>query len=73
VSVTVAVARLLENEITTLAELSPKDRAAKCQELAYEAKCGAISAGGTNRQTFIESAGIWESLAKLAEQEIASK
>jgi len=43
----------------------------KFHELAYEAKCSAAHIQGTRRQASIESAGIWQRPAKLAEEEIA--
>ena len=70
-SLPVAVGRLLENEVTALADLPPTERAAKFHQLAYEAKCSAARTEGTHRQALIESAGIWQRLANLAEQEIA--
>lgn len=69
-SVSVAVGQLLENELTALAELSPTQRGVKFRELASEAKRSAANAQGMQRQTLIESAGIWQRLATLAEQEI---
>ena len=67
----ISVGQLLENEISALVDLPPRDRAARFRELAHEAKCSAAHTQGTQRQAFIESAGIWQRLANLAEQEIA--
>jgi hypothetical protein len=60
-----------ETELTAVADLPPKLRAAKFRELAYQAKCSAARAQGEQRQVLMDSAGIWLRMANLAEQEIA--
>jgi len=51
--------------------LRPEVRAAKFRELAFQAKCSAARTEGAQRQTLMDSAGLWQRLANLAEQEIA--
>jgi hypothetical protein len=61
--------KLVEDGISGLNDLPPKLRAAKFRELAFQAKCSAANAEGSHRQAFIDSAGMWQRLANLAEQE----
>jgi hypothetical protein len=69
-SLSVSVTPAPEAEITDLADLPPAIRAAKFRELAFQAKCSAARTEGAQRQTLMASAGIWQRLANLAEQEI---
>ena len=69
-SLTITVPPSLEDESIAYNDLPPELRAAKFRELAFQAKCSAANAQGEQRQTFIDSAGIWQRLANIAEQEI---
>jgi len=52
-----------------LSKLPPLVRAARCRELANEARIQAAHSNGEARASFIKFAGQWERLARQAEAE----
>ena len=59
-----------EEQIAAFDDLPPNVRVLAFRELASEAKRSAALAEGEQRETFMKSAGFWQRLANIAEQEI---
>jgi hypothetical protein len=58
-----------EAEVAAFDILSPELRATRFRELASQARSSAALVEGKQREVLMESAGIWERLANLAEED----